>query len=303
MVESDGPRPLCTADQRRCVKNQLPRAGALASMSAAWATIASKNANVRRNAAGHEQPRDSQRISICGEYGMCWAPATGKRSKASIFLAIRRPRAVKPSIVVVGASGNLLTAEPRRGLSLGRRIDAHDLIIRVNFAPTMGLQHAVGSRTHVLVAHPNAAQFSYKRQRHYVPENGAPSLMLILRTQRSGGEEWGRGWVTRSVADLERAAAPTLVRPLSSGWSLHTFSSRTRVSPSTGMVAVGIALELARIWGAPPPLIVGFGPSACQHYYNCNGSSMNRREGVGHNFTAEMDLLLTLRLAGKIALY
>lgn len=247
----------------------------------------------------------------CKRDGLCWVPNSGMSSDtASEFLAIPRPHARSPSIVVVGSSGNLL------GLALGKRIDAHDLIVRVNNAPTSGRERTVGSRTHVRVAHPGAVVFreregfSYRWTRnasisnaanvkHSVSSGDQPLLLLLLRAQISNGQEWEEArWPMRLDA-LESAAAPTRVRRLSYDWINHTFESHNNITASTGMLAVGVAIELARLWGGSPPLVVGFGPSACHKYYKCNITS-ERQDVAFHNFTDEMDLLLSLSLARRI---
>ena len=49
------------------------------------------------------------------------------------------------SCAVVGSSGSL------RGARLGRAIDAHDVVIRFNYAPTRGYEDDVGTKTDVRV--------------------------------------------------------------------------------------------------------------------------------------------------------
>ena len=73
----------------------------------------------------------------------------GGKSDADMLAAVRRyhlntslPRRCRyATCAVVGSSGSL------RNSALGAPIDAHDAVIRVNAAPTIGFEAAVGRRT------------------------------------------------------------------------------------------------------------------------------------------------------------
>jgi hypothetical protein len=76
----------------------------------------------------------------------------GKADPAALFAYFRStapvfpPAGIPTSCAVVGASGNLL------GSGLGDEIDGHDVVLRINLAPTRGFETDVGRRTtHYLV--------------------------------------------------------------------------------------------------------------------------------------------------------
>lgn len=74
-----------------------------------------------------------------------------------------------------------------------------------------------------------------------------------------------------NLSQLAAVAAPTPVLPLSSEWIHRTLVARRSTTPTTGLVAVGVAIELAHLWGSPRPTVVGFGAPAsgrCFRYYD-----------------------------------
>lgn len=78
---------------------------------------------------------------------------------------------LKGEVAVVGSSGNLLKRE------LGAVIDRHDIVIRMNDAPTKGYHKHVGAKTTIRVVAHNAlrpAMFSLLKETQYLIIWGAP---------------------------------------------------------------------------------------------------------------------------------
>ena len=161
------------------------------------------------------------------------------------------------TIAVVGSSGNLLSS--RQG------IDAHSLVIRVNGAVTAGYEDDVGSATHLRLAWTIGVQ-DICRARLW------PDQLLIYwvphnMTNRVTGND-GTGWRWRREATM--AGCPKMrelqrlqqVVQLQSAWAGSLWVNhlqRHATWPSTGFVAVAIAVALARWVGARSPTLFGFG--------------------------------------------
>ena len=239
--------------------------------------------------------------------GLCWAqsPTAPAVVPHSMSEAIRQDgQAAHPTIVVVGSSGGL------SGSRLGQSIDGHHVIVRINEAPTAGYEQDVGSRTDVLLAHPEAL----RAVGHPALAERARSLILV-RAQLNDGTAWPEQGVAppcfippwdRNLSSMRQLAAPTRVQTLSLEWVGSTFFSWSGVTPSSGMVAVAFAVELAAAWESPPPLVVGFGGfghSVCWHYFNCIDSDFHRLQMLQfHKLSAEMEILSGLSHAGKVVL-
>ena len=75
--------------------------------------------------------------------------------------------------------------------------------------------------------------------------------------------------------------------------------------PSTGFVALSVAAVLAKIAGAEPPTIYGFGDcEPCPKYYACNASAYapGATELAYHRFNREAEVRLAWHKAGLIRL-
>lgn len=75
----------------------------------------------------------------------------GIESSATLRSALRLPTPLSKTCAVVGSSGSLLYER------LGAEIDAHDVVIRFNNAPTDGFAAIVGSRTTLRILNSHAA--------------------------------------------------------------------------------------------------------------------------------------------------
>ena len=248
------------------------------------------------------------RVRIGNCESLCWAQSRTAPAvlPASISEAIRRDgKAAHPTIVVVGSSGGL------SGSRLGQSIDGHHVIVRINEAPIVGYEQDVGSRTDMLVANPVALRAVGRP----APMERVRSLIMV-RAQTVDGTAWREQGVAppcfippwdRNLSSLRQLAAPTRIQTLSLKWIRSTFFSSSGVTPSTGMVAVAFAVELAAVWESPPPLVVGFGDSVCWHYFTCSDLDMDldfqkRQMLRSHNPSAEMKILFGMSHASKIVL-
>ena len=75
---------------------------------------------------------------------------------------------------VVGSGGSLWRS------GLGREIDSHDVVLRVNQAPTVGYERHVGRRTHVRMLN-NRWSMKYSHDRHSPSAVRAVSLFPVGR--------------------------------------------------------------------------------------------------------------------------
>jgi hypothetical protein len=124
------------------------------------------------------------------------------------------PDSLRPSCAIVGSAPNLTSAQ------LGAQIDAHDVVIRSNFAPTAGYEAHVGSRTEMRVmAHT------------YVPADPDEGSVIVHRySSRRYARDDIVGNCNRSVV---RLVAP---------WLLSLGKGKTRRLTTSGLVGVMLGM-------------------------------------------------------------
>jgi hypothetical protein len=162
-------------------------------------------------------------------------------------------------IAVVGSSGNLLY----RGR--GEHIDSYDLVLRMNGAPSgRGYGDDVGHTSEICVG--NAVGLWDARAAHMLGGSGAPFAAIAYN-----------GIVGSYGTGIDQArAAHVLYSTITKDFVnyLRTYTLGTVEFPSTGFVAISMAVALARHLGGQPPLVVGFGACLeCNKYYDCDGSN------------------------------
>tara|TARA_B100000683_G_scaffold77283_1_gene76419 strand:+ start:5420 stop:6277 length:858 start_codon:yes stop_codon:yes gene_type:complete len=224
---------------------------------------------------------------------------------------------------VVGTSGTLIKA------ALGRRIDGHDAVFRVNLSPD---GHAVprrgrarrewvrdlGTKTTWRVVNIDVFSFFEQYSRNWLrPPRGHgthvdmkgvkrkpsfavvchnPSTMGRCRMQRMR-ENFGHNDTVSHLVD------PLVLKRMSSEHFKHVRGQRTL---STGMVAIAVATSMCRHTS-----VFGFGdarcPHACYHFYEC---SHNERDFFGrdgsqgfHNFSFQAAALKEMHRKGRIVLH
>ena len=211
----------------------------------------------------------------------CSARACGN---ASVLRVHRGSR-----IAVVGSSGNLLY----RGH--GRDIERHDVIVRVNGACVFGYRDDVGQRTDWRVAWSQGARDTVARQlvdrtsneiliRTSPLDSQWPAIDAFFTAPAHAGlsqnGELDRRWPWREGATVG----------ISQPWTDYLRSDLLRFHgqrPSTGFIALSVAVAAAQAAGAPPPTVYGFGRcEACTKYYDCDGSNSS-----GQSYHPEIDLL------------
>ncbi len=181
------------------------------------------------------------------------------RGSGSVF----PPASVTTSCAVVGASSNL------SGSRLGAEIDGHDVVLRVNLAPTRGFEADVGRKTtHYLVTQWILGAVLGGNGRENVSADLDGRLLSLdpeaywLLLFRPIDEESTLQEVGQQLRSLERGAHPVprdrsrLVHP---EFALHVADWKTGSDrdPSTGFVGVMLAVHACDAVD-----IYGFGPDA-----------------------------------------
>jgi len=180
------------------------------------------------------------------------------------------------TLAVVASSGNLLAT------GHGEAIDSHSIIIRANGAPTAGYTADVGSRTSIRVLHDLGLADA---RSHGVTLDGE----LLLWT----GDKQHPPPRGLSALTVDRAWVGLLHR---------TQLSLAGVGPSTGFVAMAVAVALAQRLGLRAVSLYGFGGCArCPKYYDCRSGAIYSANGY-HPFATEQRVRAMLEAEGKICL-
>ena len=262
------------------------------------------------------------------------ALCTGPDAQAGLR-AIRRlrdPAKCKyKTCALVGASGTLL------GARLGKSIDAHDAVLRINFAPdgpmaartsTAPHRHLptwiadVGARTtwRILTMEGYGYLRHYPRfwlkppKGHGSHENmsGIPQQPLLAVSCHTPGHNLGRCRIERIQQVFGHPwSASYLINPvlMDEVRTTHFKRVKNQKTLSTGMTAIAFATRLCG-----EVHLYGFGNGSCgdtcYHYYDCGPtagtSGLNqstfltdsRTSGGFHNFSAQANVLLNMARSG-----
>lgn len=217
------------------------------------------------------------------------------------------------SCAVVGSSDILRLHARASGGALGAQIDAHDVVIRINHAPTRGHERAVGNRTsYRLVNHVLLESWLLPRERR----RAEFQTDLCSSTQRD--VEVGCLYKERSAARLQLLTSYTAKRGASRmrrvGAPMHAVEDACaralpRAPMSGGFLAVLLAAQ-ARC--ALPVHVYGFFPFCCHSTpfptmrYKYYHSEATRWVCCSHSrepMEEEYDLLHTLRALGWVQLH
>jgi len=185
-------------------------------------------------------------------------------------------------VAVVGSSGNLAHRNH------GEAIDACDVIIRINAAPTTGFQRDVGSRTHIRVGWGAYSSGGY-------PEGGfedakhdgviTPGELLVKTSSNHFGGQ--PQWDDRFDWHLGKTH---VLLALNSNWAYRLRGALLNdegAFPSTGFTALVMAAAIAHERGAPPVRVFGFGACPpCPKYYACQTPVATNDRG-GHDLVWE----------------
>jgi hypothetical protein len=175
----------------------------------------------------------------------------------------------KISIAGVGSSGNLLY----RGY--GKEVDEHDIVIRINGAPVDGYTHDVGSHSQICVG--NDVGLYDARKNHMLGRSGAHFAAIAY---------------TSPSAVAQAVAAHVEFSQIKSEFIqfIHTYTLGTVEFPSTGFVAISMAVALTRHLGGESVWVGGYGACLeCNKYYDCVGkaSEAGGFDGGDHPFGTE----------------
>ena len=245
---------------------------------------------------------------------LAWQRHIANRTDASLAWLLRPPNGRRPKrCAVVGSSGLLL------GARLGARIDAHEVVVRINTAPMRGFEADVGQRTSLLLA----TLIPWRHLMRQTPRQHVPVVeycntpwLSTCWTSIVGGDPILAGKEKRNVWADGARISPLLAQRAAGALRLKRGSQA-----STGAVGVLLALALCDSVTA-----FGFGANAtaCAKYYSCMNSATytGRKElklptGVAsptrafqgfmeaagwHDFGAEMRWLHALEAAGALRL-
>lgn len=203
-------------------------------------------------------------------------------------------------VAVVGSSGNLLN----RGL--GAEIDAHDAVIRINAAATQRYESDVGNQTDTRFVHTN--MFHSRTDKDSLATTLKASESVVMTCPHRNGPF---RTPCEAYCRPELATRLQLSAVVSNKWAAwlndHTLALPDKYDhfPSTGFVALAVAAVLAKMVGAQPPTIYGFGDcEPCPKYYACNASAYapGATELAYHRFNREAEVRLAWHKAGLIRL-
>ncbi|KAJ7986381.1 hypothetical protein DPEC_G00339320 [Dallia pectoralis] len=204
--------------------------------------------------------------------------------------------------IVVG-NGGILTNK-----SMGVRIDAYDLIVRLNNAPVRGYEKDVGSRTTMRITYPEGAFQN--------PELYETDSLFVLSAFKSSDFQWLRSMIfKRRMYNVEmfwKSVAQHIPREPGDMRILNPYFIQEAAFkliglpryneqniPTLGAVAITMALH-----NCDEVDVAGFGydmgkPHAPLHYYeNTRMAAMN--ESSTHNICQEKEFLIKLLKEGVI---
>lgn len=205
---------------------------------------------------------------------------------------------------VVGNAGHLT------GTRYGRAIDAHDVVIRLNQAPTAGYEEIVGSKATLRLINKEWL-VKYADNTPWLPwERG-----VVLLSRGDNEERVGRGKYAPALSNVETrkkllaAAARRKVqvmrankRIVESAWRKIEKQETCEPSgfkcpqckPSSGFLAVAISLALCNqvsVYGmAGSRFVQANKPQYPYHYYNFKGTQL-KQGYAGHAFSSELSLI------------
>lgn len=173
------------------------------------------------------------------------------------------------SIAVVGSSGTL------RYRKHGSAINQHDIVIRVNGAPTLGFEEDVGrARHHVRVG--------WVRGLKEANEQGllccGTQVVATSANNRKNGEWWGSSFTAVRKEWMQRVHDVLIQSAIQNNHPLKDHPGGDW--PSTGFLALAVALAIGRHIGAQVS-VFGYGACApCNRYYACDSDAPEERLGA-----------------------
>ncbi|XP_043912763.1 lactosylceramide alpha-2,3-sialyltransferase-like isoform X2 [Protopterus annectens] len=212
--------------------------------------------------------------------------------------------------IVMGSGGQL------RGSRLGKFIDMHDVVFRLNSAPVHGYEEDVGQKTTIRLTYPEGAPWS---QQEYDPKS--LFTVVIYKTtdftwirsliERKPISWWDKLWFWQEVPEFSTLKAhnyrilnpdiirKTLVDFLGHPEPQNKLFNVNQIVPTVGVSAVVMALHIC-----DEVNLAGFGydmshPDMPLHYYGtCRMGFMNSQ--TVHNIDREKLFLMKLVTSGAI---
>jgi len=207
------------------------------------------------------------------------------------------------TLAVVGSSGSLKYA------SHGEEIDAHDVVVRINGAPSADTGwakdiQAIGNRTDMAFVTPGGIRY-FASPGHHAPKPTAVVFWAPADICASDGVRKKHGDYARSVVSAAGMASGVWTVNADFACNLWTEEMGAMAAkwPSTGMGAVAFMVKLAQFLGTRAPSVFGFGGNTrgCQKYYDCGAGGASY--GHSHDMDYEHETLSRWDREGHIHLH
>jgi hypothetical protein len=238
-----------------------------------------------------DEPSASQLLRRSYPFGL--APSPFRLAQCYRSIATRPPRAVFATCAVVGSSGSL------KGGALGREIDEHEAVIRVNSAPVAGYVADVGYRTTWRVL-ASKAWGAWRNTSMWARATGEEEEALVV-CDRPFLHECQRALFTDGGARVH-AVSPNFY------FEVRRHCGRSRI-PLTGLVAVALAMRSCAsvdVYGFTHGLDPrAMAHSACEYYWSsepCRANGYTRRGVAYHDYRRSAEALSRWNLSGRIRL-
>ena len=207
------------------------------------------------------------------------------------------------TLAVVGSSGSLKYA------SHGEEIDAHDVVVRINGAPsadtgwTADIQ-AIGNRTDMAFVTPGGI-VAFASPGGHAPKPTAVVFWAPPDICASDEVRRAHGTFAQSVVSADGVASGVWTVDADFACNLWNEELGAMIAhwPSTGMGAVAFIVKLAQFLGTKAPSVFGFGGNTrgCQKYYDCGAGGASY--GDYHDMDYEHQTLSRWDQEGHIHLY
>lgn len=231
-------------------------------------------------------PRDTQRIIVLHLNNELFFPdnlfSEGEEFESVLPFVpedLRSPFTIpnNSSCAIVGSSRNLLNG------NLGTIIDKHDVVIRINRAPTEGYESDVGSKTSI--------RFQNQFREAFIPSERVPAIVAYCYSN-SNDCLWLKDFL-RSSIDSEDTQSISLIHPV---FLKHI--NQIMPKPSTGLIAIITAIHLCESVN-----VFGFGANKkgeWDYYYDSKLTSKSKNY---HFAKREKNILEALETIGLIKIY
>lgn len=240
------------------------------------------------------------------------APTPGKYLSKPLLVCQNQSEKflVGKSVAVVGNSGKLLSH------NYGEAIDAHDAVIRFNWAPTEGYEAQVGSKTTIRISNTHYLkavtddEFDEKMGKNYTGWNKdfyftkIKNEIIVLKKMSSWVNDLETDWrINKRIEELGDNTIDCLEE------RFMTYCDAMTYPKMSSMGLLGVAMAIANRdegRGAESIDCYGFNfyeeEEEDRHYYDVMTQS-KEQQAEHHNFAHEKGILLTLAKEGIIKIH